>query len=60
MYKVKTDTCPICGKFYTIKYSDMFEVPFAVLEVPESCRHEHIIRARYVDVKIVKKNKGLT
>ena len=51
MYKVKSDTCPICGAVYKIKYSDMFEVPFAVLEVPESCRHEHIIRGRYADVK---------
>ena len=60
MYKVKSEQCPICGKFYTIKYSDMFEVPFAVLEIQESCRHEHIIRNRYVETKIVKKNRGLT
>ena len=60
MYKVKTDRCPICGKFYTIKYSDMFSEPFAVLEVPDDCRHEQIIRARYVETKIVKKNRGLT
>ena len=60
MYKVKSDTCPICGSTYIIKYSTLFQEPFAVIEVPESCRHEHIIRARYVDVKIVKKNKGLT
>ena len=60
MYKVKSDTCPICGKVYTIKYSDMFDEPFAVIEVPEHCRHEHIIRNRYVETKIVKKNRGLT
>ena len=45
---------------YKIKYSDMFEEPFAVIEVPEHCRHEHIIRTRYVETKIVKKNRGLT
>ena len=42
MYKVKSDTCPICGKVYTIKYSDMFQEPFAVIEDNESCRVEHI------------------
>ena len=60
MYKVKQEHCPVCNAVYTIKYSTLFQEPFAVIEVPESCRHEHIIRARYVDVKIVKKNKGLT
>lgn len=60
MYKVKTDTCPVCGKVYTIKYSTLFQEPFAVIEVQDSCHHEHIIRERYVNVKIVKKNRGLT
>ena len=60
MYKVKSERCPVCGVVYKIKYSDLFQEPFAVIEVPESCRHEHIIRARYVETKIVKKNRGLT
>ena len=60
MYKVKTDHCPVCNRIYKIKYSDMFEVPFAVIEVPDDCRHEHIIRNRYVETKICKKNRGLT
>lgn len=60
MYKVKTDTCPICGAVYKIKYSDMFQEPFAVIEVPEHCHHEHVIRNRYIETKIVKKNRGLT
>lgn len=60
MYKVKEDYCPVCNAFYRIKYSNLLNIPFVVLEIPDYCRHEDIIRARYVDVKIVKKNKGLT
>ena len=60
MYLVKEDYCPCCGAVYKLKYSDLFNEPFLVLEISDFCKHEEEIKGRYVDVKIVKKNKGLT
>lgn len=60
MYKVKSDTCPICGAVYKIKYSDLYNQPFIVLEISDYCKHSEEIKARYINTKIVKKNKGLT
>ena len=60
MYKIKEDYCPVCNSVYRIKYSNLLNIPFMVLEIPDNCKHEDIIKNIYLDVKIVKKNKGLT
>ena len=60
MYKVKEDYCPKCGAVYRIKYSNLLNIPFVVLEIPDHCKHEELIKSIYVETKIVKKNRGLT
>ena len=60
MYVVKTDRCPKCNEIYKIKYSDLYNQPFIVIEISEYCKHEEEIKERYINTKIVKKNKGLT
>ena len=60
MYLVKEDYCPCCGAVYKLKYSDLFNEPFLVLEISDYCNHIEEIKERYINTKIVKKNKGLT
>ena len=60
MYIVKEDYCPLCNSVYKIKYSDLFNEPFIVIEISDYCNHIEEIKERYVNTKIVKKNKGLT
>lgn len=50
----------MCNTVYKIKYSDLFNEPFLVLEISDYCKHIDEIKERYVGIKIVKKNKGLT
>ena len=60
MYKIKTDNCPVCGQVYKIKYSDLYNEPFIVIEISDYCNHTEEIKERYVNTKIVRKNRGLT
>ena len=60
MYKIKQEHCPVCNAVYTIKYSTLFNEPFIVIEISDYCKHEEEIKSRYINTKIVKKNKGLT
>ena len=60
MYKVTTGRCPICNEIYKIKFSDLYNQPFIVIEISEYCKHEEEIKSRYINTKIVRKNRGLT